>query len=718
MNRRLIILLASLFLTYAVPGQELRIAALKSATAPLIDGRLDDEVWKNAIPFSEFRMVEPVPGNTPTELTEISIIYTPGSVIFGIRCHDSEPGKISALNMMRDKAEEPEEDQVSILLDPFLDKRTGYVFIVNPKGAKSEGFASGEHLSLGWDGLWDARCTIDDEGWTAEIAIPFLTVAFNPKLTTWGFNLERYIARKQEIIRFSGISLNSYFSNPADAGLLDGIEDIKQGLGVTFRPYGKLSRNDDKTDDEKADYSVTGGFDLYKNITPNLTAAITVNTDFAETEVDQRRINITRFPLYYPEKRTFFLEGSDIFEYGSTSSSTFLPFFSRRIGLYKGEQVPLDFGAKVFGKVGNTNISVLDVQSGSSGPLQSTNMFAGRVSQNILEESRVGVILTNGSQSGEKNTLSGADFRYKTSKFMGTDNFSVDLWGVKNWNEKKGGNKSGFGFKIDYPNDLIDAALSYTFFGDSIDPGLGFLPRKGYHMTNLGFRYMPRPAGGFVGDIVRQFTFGFRLQNYWRLNGDPESMNFRLSPLVFKTESGEEVSFEVEWIRDVLQEDFEVSDGVIIPVGDYRFMNYGLEVSTASHRMFVLSLESRFGEFYDGELTDISGAISGRFGGYVTIEAGANNVRGWMPQGNFTENVLFARLNLYLNPNLGINNYLQYDDGSEEIGYNGRLFWQIRPGNIIYLVYNNNTGKSSNTDHRYKALEDQVLFKIQMSIRF
>jgi hypothetical protein len=134
--------------------------------------------------------------------------------------------------------------------------------------------------------------------------------------------------------------------------------------------------------------------------------------------------------------------------------------------------------------------------------------------------------------------------------------------------------------------------------------------------------------------------------------------------------------------------------------------------------MFVLSLESRFGEFYDGELTDISGAISGRFGGYVTIEAGANNVRGWMPQGNFTENVLFARLNLYLNPNLGINNYLQYDDGSEEIGYNGRLFWQIRPGNIIYLVYNNNTGKSSNTDHRYKALEDQVLFKIQMSIRF
>jgi hypothetical protein len=209
-----------------------------------------------------------------------------------------------------------------------------------------------------------------------------------------------------------------------------------------------------------------------------------------------------------------------------------------------------------------------------------------------------------------------------------------------------------------------------------------------------------------------------RLQNYWKTNGDPESVNLTLTPLEFRTESGEEIAVDVSWIRDVLSEEFEVSDDVILPVGDYRFLNYGIELSSASHRMFAVSFEGRFGEFYSGTLTDISGEISARFGGYLTVQAGANNVRGWMPEGDFTENVLFARLNLYLNPNLGISNYIQYDDESKEIGYNGRLFWQISPGNIVYLVYNNNTGRPAVPDSKFKVLEDQVLFKLQMSFRF
>jgi hypothetical protein len=685
---------------------------------PVIDGILDDEAWSSAILFSDFRMVEPNPGENPTEKTELRVIYNNNSIIFGIKCFDSDPKKISANTLVHDQAEERNEDQISILLDPFLDKRSGYIFIVNPKGARSEGFASGEHFSLGWDGLWETRCRTDEDGWSAEIRIPFLTLSFNPKLKSWGFNFERYIARKQEVIRYSGLSLNSFFSNAGDAGIMEGIENIKQGLGITFRPYAKVARNDKKTDDLSPKNKLTGGFDIYKNITPNLTGAITVNTDFAETEVDERKLNLTRFPLYYPEKRTFFLEGSDIFEFGSTNSSTFLPFFSRRIGLMEGNQVPLTWGTKLFGKIGNSNLSILDVQSGKTDIVPSTNMFAGRISQNILEESKVGVIVTNGSQDGSKNTLAGADFRFKTSKFMGSDNFTVDIWGVNNWNEKTGGNKSGFGFKIDYPNDLIDAAISYTFFGDSINPGLGFLPRMGYHMTNLGFRYMPRPENGFIGELVRQYTIGFRLQNYWKTNGDLESINLSLTPLNVRSESGEQIEMDVMYNREVLPGDFEVSDGIVIPVGDYSFVNYSIRATSASHRKVVLDIESRFGGFYEGHLTDLAGSISFRFDGYLTLQAGANNVRGWLPQGDFTENVLFTRLNLYINPDLGLSNYIQYDDVSEKVGYNGRLFWQIRPGNVIYLVYNSNIARISDPEARFQTTEDQVLFKVQMSIRF
>ena len=213
-------------------------------------------------------------------------------------------------------------------------------------------------------------------------------------------------------------------------------------MGLTVRPYAKVSRTDNKTDDASPSKELKGGFDIYKNITPNLVGALTVHTDFAETDVDQRRLNLTRFPLFYPEKRTFFLEGSDIFEFGNTSSTSFLPFFSRRIGLLEGQQVPLQWGTKLYGKISNTNLAILDVQSGSNGIVAPTNMFAGRISQNIMDESKVGMIVTNGSQDGKQNTLVGVDFKYKTSRFLGKDNFSFDLWGIKNWNEAKGGNKN------------------------------------------------------------------------------------------------------------------------------------------------------------------------------------------------------------------------------------------------------------------------------------
>ncbi len=704
---------------FALTGaaQNSDISAVRISRSPVIDGNLNDEAWRLAIPFSGLKMVEPYPGNAPTEKTEIRVIYDSNNLYLGITCFDSEPGKIASNSMEHDGGEERTDDKVSILLDPFQDKRSAYIFVVNPRGARSEGFAGGEHYSLGWDGIWDAKSKITSQGWTTEIRIPFKTISFNSKLNSWGLNVERYIARKQEVIRFSGISLNSFFSNPMEAGILTGVDSVKQGLGLTFRPYGIIGFDADKSDDEPGTKVLEGGFDLYKNITPNLVAAVTYNTDFAETEVDERKLNLTRFPLYFPEKRTFFLEGSDIFDFGAGSTGSFYPFFSRRIGLYNGSPVPVKFGAKMFGKIKNTNIAVLDVRTGLTDNLTSQNLFAGRISQNILKESKIGLIGTYGDPTGGKNSLLGLDFTYKTSRFMGTDNFSVQLWGIQNWNDKKGGKKNAAGLKLDYPNDLFDIALSYIYMGDSIMPGLGFLPRNSYHYMYNAFSYMPRIENGWVGDLVRQWFFECRVTSYWNLNGDLESRSIFTAPINFRTESGEHIEFNVIPNREVLPVDFEVSEGIVIPKDDYSFVNYRAEINTAAYRKVQLDVSYRFGEFYNGTYNDLETGVTLKLNGYANLQVGGNFVNSKLIQGSFSEAIYSARLNLYLTPDLGISNYIQYDDVSNLMGYNGRFFWQVRPGNIIYLVYNTNMERRWTPNPRFYMREEQLRLKVQLSIR-
>jgi hypothetical protein len=345
-------------------------------------------------------------------------------------------------------------------------------------------------------------------------------------------------------------------------------------------------------------------------------------------------------------------------------------------------------------------------------------MFAGRISQNILEESKVGIIATNGSQSGAKNTLFGADFTYKTSRFLGSNNFSAGLWGVQNWNERKGGNKSAYGVKIDYPNDKFEGSLEYSFFGDSINPGLGFLPRLAYHYLYTGFSYMPRPEKGWIGAVVRQWYFEFRVSNYWNLHGELESRRIFTAPINLRTESGEHIEFNIIPNREVLPENFEVSQGIVIPKVDYSFLSYRAELNTASYRKTQLDLSYDFGGFYGGHYDNLVAGVTLKLDDYANLQIGANFVRGDLPQGIFSENVYSAKLNLYLTPDLGLSNYIQYDDVTNIIGYSGRFFWQIRPGNIIYLVYNNDLERKWNTDSRFKMVEEQIKLKVQLSIRF
>jgi len=700
------------------------LTAIRVDRGPHLDGNLDDEVWRRALPFTGFRMVFPSMGD-PTERTELRILYDNNHLYIGIYCYDSEPAKIAANSMAHDADDEGESDDlVKVLLDPFQDKRNAYVFFVNPRGARSEGLAFGEHSSLNWDGIWDARSRIQPDGWSSEMKIAFKTVSFKPGLTKWGINVERYIPRKQETIRLSGVGQDNFFNNAAEAAPLQGIADLKLGTGITFKPYGAARALREHTEPgAPTEFEWDGGFDIYKNLSPNFIGAFSYNTDFAETEVDERRINLTRFPLFFPEKRTFFLEGSEIFNFGTTGGggidahAGFTPFFSRRIGLYEGSQIPVVFGTKVFGRLGNTNLAFLDVMTEKSFGLPQQNFVAGRVCQNVLAESKVGVIFTDGSPAGDKNTLAGLDLIYQTSRFRGNQNLSLGGWWVYNWNEQKSGKHQGFGFRMDYPNDLWDINTSYGYYGGSLNPGLGFLPRNNVQTYSLMLSYQPRPEKGLVGRLVRQFFYELMFDYYWDLSGRPETRSIFIAPLNLRTESGEHIEFNISPTRDILPFAFEVSDGVILPKGPYDYTTYQVEVSTASHRPVAVDLGQRFGGFYSGHLSQTELGLTIKYRGYATFELRADIVRGRLPQGKFREYVYELKADFFFSPRLGLMNYLQYDDVSKELGINLRFRWEILPGNIIYFVYTKNWERRWDPMSRFAPLEERGIFKIQLSIR-
>jgi hypothetical protein len=698
--------------------------AVRVEKGPVMDGDLADQVWARAIPFSGFKMVFPYPGQDPTERTELRILYDEGFLYIGAYCRDREPQKISANCMVHDgMGEGKSDDAVRVLLDPFQDKRNAYVFVVNACGARSEGLAAGESANLSWDGIWEAKSRIQPDGWSCEMAIPFKTISFKPDLAAWGINVERYIARKQETDRLSGTTQNSHFYNPMEATTLEGIGGVKQGLGITFRPYGLIDGGKDHVAGTGAAWKLDGGFDLYKNFTPNFVGAVSYNMDFAETEVDSRRINLTRFPLFFPEKRTFFLEGSDIFSFGG-GGENLIPFFSRRIGLFEGNQIPVVFGTKVFGRLGDTNISVLDVKTRSFSEaalglnLHSQNFVAARVYQNILAESKVGVIFTNGSPTGEKNTLAGFDFRYQTSRFLDNQNFNAGAWYLYNWNETRTGRHQAYGVRMDYPNDLWDINASYSYFGDALNPGVGFIARPGVQNVNLGFAYQPRPAKGtLIGDFVRQFFYELRFEFYWDLTGRLETREIFTAPINLRTESGEHIEFNVIPNRDVLPYDFEISRGVVLPRGAYDYVSYRAEFNSATYRPWTVDVSWRFGRFYSGHYDDLTLGFGYKFKGYATVALNANIVRGRLAQGRFNENVYQLKADVFFSPDLGLMNYLQYDDVSKTLGANIRFRWQLSPGNEIYLVYTKNWERRWDPKSRFVPMGERGVFKITLSVR-
>jgi hypothetical protein len=361
-----------------------RATAVRTSEQIRVDGVLNEDVWKNAPTIGDFLQTIPFPGEKPTERTEIRVAHNDRSLYFGVRCFISNPKTIFTSALARD-ARFWWDDDIEVALDTFHDGRNGYFFAANEAGAMTDGrIVENRNVDTNWGGIWEARTRIDDEGWTAEFEIPFKTLSFSPGTTTWGFNVERNLARVNEESRWEAIRLDATINTVARAGDLEGMEGLSQGIGLDIVPYGILGANRDIGRPDRVQAVRDAGVDFFYRITPNLLSSTTINTDFAETEVDTRQVNLTRFPTLYPEKRDFFLQDAGVFQFGlQTNSNALIPFFSRRIGLVGGRTTPILFGEKLTGGVGPLMRGVLDVKTRDSDVAPGENFAVARAG--ILE---------------------------------------------------------------------------------------------------------------------------------------------------------------------------------------------------------------------------------------------------------------------------------------------------------------------------------------------
>jgi len=705
-------------LTQTVAAQAPAPATLTAGTLAgeiQLDGRLTEPAWSSAPAIDALTMVEPNEGGRPTGITRVIVLATAREILIGIDCQDPDPSAIVSFSRERD-ADLQAQDHIKILFDTFLAGRSGYVFAINASGARYDALVTGDGRgeNRDWDAAWESAVAQGPTGWSAEIRIPVRSLSFRDGASEWGFNVERRIQRGLETNRWASPLRDARVSQPSRAGRLVGLPRFTLGIGLSVRPA--MTTGIERTTPLSArETFAEPSLDVSERIGANLLASLTFKTDFAETEVDARRSNLTRFPLFFPEKRTFFQEGADNFDFGLQSErerSDLIPFFTRRIGLHQGVPVPLAAGGKVNGRIRGTSFAALAVRTGTDPGLPpAATISAVRIRQDLLRESYLGVMATAGDPQGRSDSwMVGSDFTYRTSRLGGRRNLLVGLWALATGRDSLRGQRTAYGAGVEYPNDVLDAGLYYKRIGDGFDPSLGFVPRRGAEFLQANFLLRQRQPVRFLRDLFYELRVNTVLDRDRRW----ESYVVITTPVYLHFESGDVLEFNIVPYGERLAAPFDIAPGVAIPAGSYQWVRYRLEATAAAKRKISGRATWWFGTFYDGSLHQLSGAIAFRPSASLSLEATLSRNAGHLPNGDFTQEVLGGRIRIGFTQNLQLNSFLQYDNLSRLFGTNTRLRWQFHPLGELFLVFNRNV---VNQPDGWSFDSDQLLAKLQYAIR-
>jgi len=677
-----------------------QLVAVRASAPIVVDGRLDEPAWAGAavIESEDLHQILPVEYSMPTQRTRFLVLYDDDALYLAADMHDDQPELMTAKVLRQGGNNSWLDDQFNIWLDPFNDKRSGYRFQVNPHGVRQEGLArSGDQVQWQWNGIWEAEALQGDDGWAVETRIPFKTISFNPDTDTWGLNLNRRVARDNETIGW--VSRNRTQS-PAISGELTGISGLRQGLGLDIVPsLTAISRRDYSPRDDESD--VEPSLDVFYKLTPSLNASLTLNTDFSATEVDDRQVNLTRFGLFFPEQRDFFLQDADIFEFGRIGQRTMdspfarpleengLPFFSRRIGLSAtGEPVDLEGGGKLSGRAGRWTIGTLAIRQDEFQTVEASDLFVARVAANVLAESSVGFIATDGDPlSNLDNSVAGIDFRYQNTRLPNGRTLESEAWYQRSSTEGLTGDDGAWGVRVWSPNTAgFKGGLGIKEIEASFNPALGFVNRRGIrdYTGELGYTYRP------LGSSLRALYTGANVQQIENLfDGRLQSEVSQLR-VELENQTTDKLMLRYQNEKEGVRLPFEIFEGVVIPPGDYSFDQLRAGVSTGPHRRVVTSASYAAGDFYDGEISTVSTSVEWipfpRFRGSISYDY--NDVQ--LPQGDFVLRLERLGLDYIMSAKLSWVNLIQYDNATETTGINSRLHWIPEAGRELFIVLNHN----------------------------
>ncbi len=669
-------------------------------TEPIeVDGRLDETSWSEADVAADFRQQEPNEGAPASEKTEVRLLFDDKNLYVGIYAFDSDPARINSRELVRD-ANFDNDDKVEVLLDTYHDHRNAYRFAVNPLGTQQDALITdeGRDLNLSWDAPWISAGRIDHTGWVAEIAIPLTTLRFTEGASTWGLNFARIVRRKNEENLWTSWQRSFGLERVSQAGELTGVEYIKRRRLLEIKPYATGGwREGVPLGRPGFDSGVQAkaGLEVAKiGITPSLTAEFTGNPDFGQAEVDAQIVNLTRFSVFFPEKRDFFLENAGIFLFGRGGANQL--FFTRRIGLTDdGAPVPIDYGAKITGKVGPYNVGFFQVQTRELGDRTSEfvvprqQFTIARVKRDILERSYIGAMFVNrqGATSAtgtSYNRAAGVDAEFNLTRHYQLKAF---LMGTAT----PGVRSSFLSGRIDsrFENDLWEFITVYEDIGSNFNPEVGFVARKAIRQYYGQLAYKPRPR--FL-PFVRQMEFDAQLEYFSDRRNNLVSRRIEFSwETEFKNSS--ELSFRpVEQLTDVLTEPFEIRRGIVIPPGTYHFNRSRTSYNSDTSKKLVLTGEYEWGHFYGGKRDEITAGATFRPNAHLLFDFtnSFNSVR--LPQGEFTTNLFAGRVNYNFSRKLLTSALMQLNSAARLTAINIRFRYIYRPNSDLFIIYNQTTG--------------------------
>ncbi|MFA6472540.1 MAG: DUF5916 domain-containing protein [Candidatus Latescibacterota bacterium] len=711
------LLFSALLVTSFIGTSAAQVTSIAIDSPVHVDGSLSEKAWDNAQVISDFTQRELTEGAAPTEKTEIRIIHDESTLYIGIKCFDSEPGRILHKELKWDTGL-GSDDRIGVVIDTYHDKRQGFYFSMNPNGARDDGtFLSDHAVNYQWDGIWETASRITDFGWSCEMAIPFKTLRFpTTEQQKWGINFLRVIARKHEEVLWRSWRREEGVTHLASAGIIDIPSRVTRGRQLDVTPY--ILSGVQKERNTKTDNIFKYGVDLKYGITSNTTLDLTTKTDFAQIESDKDVINLTRFPIQYPEKRDFFLEGLETFDF--TQGGTKL-FYSRKIGIDPStrEAIPILGGGKLTQKKGGYRLGVLSVQTEDTSGFPSTNYTVVRVRKDVLVQSYIGFIATSVADTKDHdNQVIGADFGYKTDKFLGNKNFEIQGYLTGSANDGvKHDNLAGRVY-VYYPNDLINWYGLYHALDKNFNPGIGFASRVGIKNYIWQLQITPRPHLPYIKKLVFK---PFDINYTTNMGGTLQTRNNEIRPLGFIFKSGDILDFKIWNKYDYIDKSsgYNIFGSTVIPRGIYEWWYTEIAYSGSRTRPFALDLSANLGDHYNGTRTYLASSLSFKRTKYYSLSADMtyNDITvtdNTAQECRFTTREYGGHVGIDLSTRLSSSVYVQYNNATRLVTTNFRIHYIPRVGSDIYLVYNN----IAEEEYDYRSKQNAALLKLNYTYQF